>query len=218
MWRDGGADGGNSSFSQGFNLARLLEMCHVTAGAPPAGAASGVVHRTACERTHSAWCMTQQFLGPDGWQGAVFFSADAGPTFDLSTMRQSCSCQSLSSAFLLLLLALMYEFTIKYRGCWLQDDARMYVRSLESHHSFWGPTAGKMLFFPPGDTSSSADLVFGGVTVLAGVLGSLGGGLLLDRIGGSSDFIISPRSRCGRVVQLFHRTPSRECRNHYSSS
>lgn len=50
-------------------------------------------------------------------------------------------------------------------------------------YAFWGPQAGKALFFPPEDQSPNADYVFGGVTVLTGVLGSIIGGVVLDRAG-----------------------------------
>jgi hypothetical protein len=47
-------------------------------------------------------------------------------------------------------------------------------------YAFWGPKAGKRIFNLAGET---ADLVFGGVTVITGVFGSLIGGLLLDWLG-----------------------------------
>lgn len=47
-------------------------------------------------------------------------------------------------------------------------------------YAFWGPKAGKRIYNMSGE---SADVVFGGVTVLTGVFGSLAGGLLLDRLG-----------------------------------
>lgn len=47
-------------------------------------------------------------------------------------------------------------------------------------YSFLGPKAGKAIFDIPGET---ADLVFGGVTVLTGILGTLFGGIALDRMG-----------------------------------
>eukprot|EP00879_Flechtneria_rotunda_P017725 GHRR01018581.1.p1 GENE.GHRR01018581.1~~GHRR01018581.1.p1 ORF type:complete len:498 (+),score=156.86 GHRR01018581.1:326-1819(+) len=47
-------------------------------------------------------------------------------------------------------------------------------------YAFWGPKAGKLMYDMAGE---SADLVFGGVTVITGVFGSLGGGLLLDKLG-----------------------------------
>lgn len=47
-------------------------------------------------------------------------------------------------------------------------------------YAFWGPKAGKRIYNMSGE---SADVVFGGVTVLTGVFGSLGGGLILDRLG-----------------------------------
>jgi hypothetical protein len=49
-------------------------------------------------------------------------------------------------------------------------------------YAFWGPKAGKRIYHMSGET---ADLVFGGVTVITGILGSLSGGLLLDRVGSS---------------------------------
>ncbi|GLI62008.1 hypothetical protein VaNZ11_004582, partial [Volvox africanus] len=50
-------------------------------------------------------------------------------------------------------------------------------------YAYWGPKAGRALFFGADDRGGSADLVFGGVTVLTGVLGSVAGGLALDRLG-----------------------------------
>lgn len=47
-------------------------------------------------------------------------------------------------------------------------------------YSFLGPKAGRAIFDIPGET---ADLVFGGVTVLTGILGTLFGGIALDRMG-----------------------------------
>lgn len=47
-------------------------------------------------------------------------------------------------------------------------------------YAFWGPKAGKRIFNLAGET---ADLVFGGVTVITGVFGSMIGGLLLDWLG-----------------------------------
>ncbi|KAF8066268.1 sphingolipid transporter spinster 2 [Scenedesmus sp. PABB004] len=47
-------------------------------------------------------------------------------------------------------------------------------------YAFWGPKAGKAIYDMPGE---SADVIFGGVTVLTGVLGSLGGGAALDAAG-----------------------------------
>jgi MFS family permease len=50
-------------------------------------------------------------------------------------------------------------------------------------YAYWGPQAGHRLFFDPSDKSAQADLVFGGVTVLTGVAGTVAGGLLLDKLG-----------------------------------
>lgn len=46
--------------------------------------------------------------------------------------------------------------------------------------AYLGPKAGRDVFRIDGET---ADLVFGAVTVLTGVFGTLAGGLLLDRMG-----------------------------------
>ncbi|KAJ9522579.1 hypothetical protein QJQ45_019648, partial [Haematococcus lacustris] len=51
-------------------------------------------------------------------------------------------------------------------------------------YAYWGPQAGRALFFPEGQ-GEQADLVFGGVTVITGVLGSVAGGVLLDWSGGT---------------------------------
>ena len=49
--------------------------------------------------------------------------------------------------------------------------------------AYWGPKAVTFMFHLP---KGNADLIFGAVTVLAGIVGTLGGGLLLDAIGGSA--------------------------------
>mmetsp|Transcript_5787 Transcript_5787/g.10034 ORF Transcript_5787/g.10034 Transcript_5787/m.10034 type:complete len:512 (-) Transcript_5787:461-1996(-) len=51
-------------------------------------------------------------------------------------------------------------------------------------YAYWGPKAGKALYFRE-SSGEQADLVFGGVTVVTGVVGSLAGGFLLDRMGSS---------------------------------
>ena len=48
--------------------------------------------------------------------------------------------------------------------------------------AYLGPKAGRDVFGISGET---ADLVFGAVTVLTGVFGTLAGGLALDRVGGT---------------------------------
>ncbi|EFJ49042.1 hypothetical protein VOLCADRAFT_59957 [Volvox carteri f. nagariensis] len=50
-------------------------------------------------------------------------------------------------------------------------------------YAYWGPKAGRALFFGADDSGGSADLVFGGVTVITGVVGSVAGGLALDKMG-----------------------------------
>lgn len=47
-------------------------------------------------------------------------------------------------------------------------------------YAFWGPKAGKRIYNMAGE---SADIVFGGVTVITGIVGSLAGGLMLDALG-----------------------------------
>jgi uncharacterized membrane protein YgcG len=63
-------------------------------------------------------------------------------------------------------------------------------------YAFWGPKAGKRIFNLAGET---ADLVFGGVTVITGVFGSLIGGLLLDWLGST---LANANLVCG-LGQLF---------------
>jgi predicted MFS family arabinose efflux permease len=50
-------------------------------------------------------------------------------------------------------------------------------------YAFWGPKAGRAIFALDGAT---ADAVFGAVTVATGVGGSVSGGFLLDRLGGTA--------------------------------
>ncbi|KAI5071219.1 hypothetical protein GOP47_0013470 [Adiantum capillus-veneris] len=45
-------------------------------------------------------------------------------------------------------------------------------------YSYWGPRAGYAIF-----NLANADLVFGGVTVFCGIIGTVAGGLVLDKIG-----------------------------------
>ncbi|XP_065873958.1 probable sphingolipid transporter spinster homolog 2 isoform X1 [Euphorbia lathyris] len=44
-------------------------------------------------------------------------------------------------------------------------------------YSYWGPKAGYSIYH-----MSNADLMFGGVTIVCGIFGTLGGGLVLDRM------------------------------------
>lgn len=61
----------------------------------------------------------------------------------------------------------------------------LYVAVLGAY-AFWGPQAGKAIFFGVHDHSATPDLVFGGVTLLTGVLGSVIGGAALDRCGSTN--------------------------------
>ncbi|KAF8704064.1 hypothetical protein HU200_031550 [Digitaria exilis] len=45
-------------------------------------------------------------------------------------------------------------------------------------YSYWGPKAGQQIY-----NMASADLMFGGITIVCGILGTLGGGFVLDKIG-----------------------------------
>lgn len=45
-------------------------------------------------------------------------------------------------------------------------------------YSYWGPRAGYSIY-----NLADADLVFGGVTVICGIFGTMAGGIILDRIG-----------------------------------
>uniref|UniRef100_K3Y5Z8 Major facilitator superfamily (MFS) profile domain-containing protein n=1 Tax=Setaria italica TaxID=4555 RepID=K3Y5Z8_SETIT len=45
-------------------------------------------------------------------------------------------------------------------------------------YSYWGPKAGKQIY-----NMASADLMFGGITIVCGILGTLSGGIILDKIG-----------------------------------
>ncbi|WCJ32054.1 Major facilitator superfamily protein [Euphorbia peplus] len=44
-------------------------------------------------------------------------------------------------------------------------------------YSYWGPKAGYSIYH-----MSNADLMFGGITIFCGIFGTLGGGLILDRM------------------------------------
>lgn len=45
-------------------------------------------------------------------------------------------------------------------------------------YSYWGPKAGYNIY-----NMSNADMLFGGVTIVCGILGTVSGGLILDRVG-----------------------------------
>ncbi|GLC66203.1 hypothetical protein PLESTF_000396100 [Pleodorina starrii] len=79
-------------------------------------------------------------------------------------------------------------------------------------YAYWGPKAGRALFFGADDRGGSADLVFGGVTVLTGVVGSVAGGLALDRMGSTlrnANLLCAVSSLVGLVVLLLAFTTSR---------
>lgn len=66
-----------------------------------------------------------------------------------------------------------------YTFCILGNTAQT---ALLGMFAYWGPKATTFMFhLPPGH----ADILFGAVTVLAGIAGTLAGGLLLDALGGS---------------------------------
>ncbi|GIL75350.1 hypothetical protein Vretimale_8027 [Volvox reticuliferus] len=79
-------------------------------------------------------------------------------------------------------------------------------------YAYWGPKAGRALFFAADDRGGSADLVFGGVTVLTGVLGSVAGGLALDRMGSTlrnANFLCAASNFVGFVFLLLAFITSR---------
>lgn len=45
-------------------------------------------------------------------------------------------------------------------------------------YSYWGPKAGQEIY-----NMGSADLMFGGITIVCGIVGTLAGGFILDKIG-----------------------------------
>mmetsp|Transcript_6270 Transcript_6270/g.13766 ORF Transcript_6270/g.13766 Transcript_6270/m.13766 type:complete len:518 (+) Transcript_6270:206-1759(+) len=65
------------------------------------------------------------------------------------------------------------------------DVAYTFYVAVIGVYGYWGPQAGRQLFFGTDSSSSAstADLAFGGVTVITGVVGSLGGGIILDLVG-----------------------------------
>jgi uncharacterized membrane protein YgcG len=69
-------------------------------------------------------------------------------------------------------------------------------------YAFWGPKAGRRIFQMDGET---ADLVFGGVTVVTGIFGTLAGGTLLDYLGSTlrnANLICAISNWCGLVLVL----------------
>jgi hypothetical protein len=69
-------------------------------------------------------------------------------------------------------------------------------------YAFWGPKAGRRIFQMDGET---ADLVFGGVTVVTGIFGTLAGGTLLDYMGSTlknANLICAISNWCGLVLVL----------------
>ena len=62
-------------------------------------------------------------------------------------------------------------FADKHKG-----DCAAYIGAL----AYLGPKAGRDVFSISGET---ADLIFGAITVLTGVFGTLAGGIALDRLG-----------------------------------
>ena len=67
--------------------------------------------------------------------------------------------------------------TVRLEGDDKHDcDCAAYIGAL----AYLGPKAGRDVFSISGET---ADLIFGAVTVLTGVFGTLAGGIALDRLG-----------------------------------
>jgi len=61
--------------------------------------------------------------------------------------------------------------------------------------AYWGPQAGKELY-----SMSDADAVFGGVTVVTGILGTGLGGLALDRLGGRMSTALHLSAMCNAAA------------------
>lgn len=60
-------------------------------------------------------------------------------------------------------------------------------------YAFLGPMAAKQIFGIPGQT---ADLIFGAVTVLTGIIGTLLGGIALDKAGSGVPNALTITSIC----------------------
>lgn len=79
-------------------------------------------------------------------------------------------------------------------------------------YAYWGPQAGKQLFFGSESRDSTPDLVFGGVTVVTGVLGSVAGGVALDRMGSTlrnANLLCALSNGAGFVFVILAFTASR---------
>lgn len=77
-------------------------------------------------------------------------------------------------------------------------------------YSYWGPKAGKALF---GMQQESADLVFGALTVLTGVIGTAAGGVALDRLGGGMESALALSAAavavaCALLIPAFNMAQS----------
>lgn len=74
-------------------------------------------------------------------------------------------------------------------------------------YAFWGPQAGHAIFWGSADVAhrETADMVFGGVTVLTGIAGVLAGGMLLDMLGSSlrnANLVCAGSTAVGAVIML----------------
>lgn len=72
-------------------------------------------------------------------------------------------------------------------------------------YAYWGPKAGQAMY-PDVAKYGSADTVFGLVTVVAGIIGTMLGGFLLDRAGVSvaaSLLLCAVMTLCGCVIMIF---------------
>ncbi|KAM7252440.1 hypothetical protein ACFE04_024323 [Oxalis oulophora] len=49
-------------------------------------------------------------------------------------------------------------------------------------YSYWGPKAGYNIYHMQGFYQENADMVFGGITIVCGIFGTISGGIILDRM------------------------------------
>ena len=72
-------------------------------------------------------------------------------------------------------------------------------------YAYWGPKAGQAMY-PDVEKYGSADTVFGLVTVMSGIIGTMLGGFLLDRAGVSvaaSLLLCAVMTLCGCIIMVF---------------
>ena len=120
-------------------------------------------------------------------------NTDTNPDTDAGTNRTTTATPTTAGrGFLLLLPSLLSSYvqsfvadlvlTLSHPVYSLTVLAAVQWTSVLGVYSFWGPLAGKALFRL---RKEEADLIFGLVTVCTGVVGTVGGGVIMDRMDGS---------------------------------